>query len=91
MSLRRLLTTAWAVLFVVIVPRSLWACSVCGGDPAAPMSQGMSMGILTLMVITGMMLSGFVAFFMFLRVRMKALAQPTVVDGRSRSSEEAIV
>jgi LPXTG-motif cell wall-anchored protein len=48
-------------------------CAVCYGDPQAPMTNGMNMAILSLLGITGGVLSVFVAFFVFLRKRARAM------------------
>jgi hypothetical protein len=91
MRLRKFCAVAVAAFWIWAVARPVMACSVCGGDPAAPMSQGMTMGILTLVVIIGMLLSGFVAFFMFLRIRAKEYSHMTVLDAHNTSEEEVIV
>ena len=38
---------------------SLLACAVCYGAPEAAQSRGMSMGILTMLGVTGIVLGGF--------------------------------
>lgn len=43
-----------------------WACSVCAGDPASPMTAGMNSAITALLLITGTVLSTFVGFFIYL-------------------------
>ncbi len=73
----------------LLVPDIVMACAVCGGDPEAPMSQGMSMGILTLLFIIGGVLIGFSSFFLFLRRRAKSLSLPATRWPSHGQSEEA--
>lgn len=48
--------------------REAFACAVCFGDPTSPQTAGLNMAILTLMGITGTMLSGIaVCGFVFWR------------------------
>ena len=56
----------------------VWACSVCGGDPASPLTAGMNMAIVALLVITGGVLSACSAFFLYLRRRARAARESTV-------------
>jgi len=37
------------IIILTIIPRLLFPCAVCYGNPESPMSHGMNMGILTLM------------------------------------------
>ncbi len=43
--------------FILIIPSSLSACSVCFGDPDSPMVQGMNDAILFLLCVTALVLS----------------------------------
>ena len=43
--------------FILIIPSSLSACSVCFGDPESPMVQGMNNAILFLLCVTALVLS----------------------------------
>ena len=47
----------------------LFACKVCMGDPESPMMQGMSNGILFLLVIIAGVLAAFGAFFVYIKRR----------------------
>ena len=49
------------------------ACPNCYGDPDSSMTAGMNMAILSLLGITGGVLAGFMAFFVFLRRRFRLL------------------
>ncbi|MEW5874213.1 MAG: LPXTG cell wall anchor domain-containing protein [Candidatus Zixiibacteriota bacterium] len=60
------------ILICILHPATATACAVCYGDPQAPMTNGMNMAILSLLGITGGVLSAFVAFFVFLRKRARA-------------------
>ena len=73
----------------LLAPDAVMACAVCGGDPEAPMSQGMSMGILTLLIIIGGVLIGFSTFFLFLRYRAKSFSRPAAHWPLHGQSEEA--
>ena len=44
------------LIFINILPRFLFPCAVCYGNPESPMSYGMNMGILTLMGFIGFVL-----------------------------------
>ena len=37
------------IIILTIMPRLLFPCAVCYGNPESPMSHGMNMGVLTLM------------------------------------------
>jgi hypothetical protein len=83
--IKRLTTTA-VTTALMLLPRLASACAVCGGDPEAPMQKGMSMGILSLLIITGGMLVSFAGFFVFLRVRARMRThEPSI-----RRHEEAL-
>ena len=43
--------------FILIIPSSSSACSVCFGDPESPMVQGMNNAILFLLCVTALVLS----------------------------------
>jgi len=57
------------IIFFIIVglPIIGFACDVCRGNPEAPLSKGMDMGIITLLGVTGSVLGGFASFFMYLK------------------------
>ena len=63
-SLLLLLTSVMTL--IVILPTSAHACSVCGGDPASPMTAGMNSAIWALLAITGTVVSSVIGFFLFL-------------------------
>ena len=47
------------LLFIIfsLIPGALFPCAVCYGNPEAPMTHGMNMGVLTLL--------GFIIFILF--------------------------
>jgi len=59
----KLITFLSFILFSLFC-QTAWACSVCFGDPSAPISQGLIMGVVTLLFIIGSVLAGF-AYFIF--------------------------
>jgi len=58
------------------LPAALLACPVCYGAADSPMTQGMNMGILSLLGITGTMLAGIGTLLLRFRKRL-ARAQAT--------------
>lgn len=74
-----LLLGAAVTASILLLPGSASACPVCAGDPSSPMTAGMNGAISTLLVITGVVLSTFVGFFLFLWRRARA-AKRTQID-----------
>lgn len=59
-----LLNAFWAlVLTAALSPSAGWACSICYGDPDAPVSKGLSWAISALAVLVVIVMSGVVGFF----------------------------
>ena len=57
----------YLILIVLNIPQLVSACSVCYGINAdSPIAQGMNMAIITLLGVTGGVLSGFVGFIYYL-------------------------
>lgn len=50
-------------------PCEVWACATCFGAPESPMTQGLNMGIFSLLAVVLMVLGGAAAFFIFLARR----------------------
>jgi hypothetical protein len=44
-------------------PGTAAACSVCFGEPGTPMSSGLFWGVVSLLGVVGVVLTGIVAFF----------------------------
>jgi hypothetical protein len=62
--LQRYFKAVWlAVAWSVLQPANVLACSVCYGDPDAPMTKGLTWAIVALVGVIGVVLSGVVAFF----------------------------
>jgi hypothetical protein len=59
---KTLLAAVW-VLLASSMPFAAQACSVCYGEPDSPASKGLTWAIVALGGIVGVVLSGFVAFF----------------------------
>ncbi len=57
----------------LILTQAMIACPACYGAADSPMTDGMNVAILSLLGITGGVLAGFVAFFVYLRKRAKML------------------
>lgn len=77
MNPSRQVVIAAAILAVVllVLPQSGFACPVCYGDPQSSMTDGMNMAIVSLLGVTGGVLTGVAAFFLFLRRRLRMLNQ----------------
>jgi len=79
----RLLTAALiAFVLLMVAPSITHACSVCGGDPDSAMTAGMNAGIISLLIVTGLVLSMFVGFFVFLWRRQRQVARAPHIDQR---------
>ncbi len=70
-SLSPVLTVAMAGL--LFLPEVVLACPSCYGAADSPMIDGMNTAIMSMVGIVVFVLSGFVAFFLFMRNRMKKL------------------
>ncbi len=63
------------------------ACSVCvGGDPNSSMNQGLDAGVLVLLGVIGIVLSGFASLFLFW-MRRAALLEARRVEEVKRASQ----
>lgn len=47
----------------MLLPASASACAICYGEPDSPMTRGLTWGILALVLVVAIVLSGVVAFF----------------------------
>ncbi len=68
----RSLTVLLGLAFVVI-PQAASACAACFGKDDGPMARGMNMGIFTLLVVVGLVLTGIAAVGVFFAVRCSRL------------------
>lgn len=66
--MRRALVAAggWASL---VCASDAWACATCFGASDSKMAQGMNLGILTLLMVIGLVLAGVASFVISLAVR----------------------
>ena len=69
MTLSRRRIPALVLLAVLLCPLAAQACSVCFGDPDSDLSKGLNAGVLALLIVVSMVLSGFAAFFVFVARR----------------------
>lgn len=74
---------------VSLVPRIALACPVCFGASDGPMARGSSMGILTLLGVTVVMLAALAGFFLHLVRRARiAGGTPAGADVAATSSAQ---
>ena len=66
---------AWVGAAAIWHADSVWACSVCFGDPESPMAKGVVAGVLVLVGVIGMVLLGVVGTGLFWVSRSRALAR----------------
>jgi hypothetical protein len=70
------MTSARSAVFTLILTSlsatPVLACAVCFGDSNSLQFKGAQMGILAMLVVTGLMLTAFAAFFLHLRRRINA-------------------
>ena len=75
MSCRWLCALFAAALAALPLPAG--ACSVCFGDPASPVAQGVVMGVVALLGVVLAVLGGFAAFFVYIARRASSGSAPT--------------
>jgi hypothetical protein len=73
MKALRLITRGLALAMATgwLLPYSALACPACYGAPDSPMQQGMNMGIVAMLGVTGMVLGGFGGFIVYLARRAR--------------------
>lgn len=54
---------------LALLPQVAAACSVCFGDSDSDMAKGLNAGVLVLLIVVSVVLSGFAAFFVFVARR----------------------
>ena len=71
--------SALAFVFITIfclIPETVSACSVCfGAPPDHPMTESLNLAIIALIGVTGTVLGGISAFFIFLARRGKKISE----------------
>lgn len=72
--IRRGLFTA----LLVIAPRAAWACPVCFGQSDSPLANATNLGIIAMLGVVGVVLSGFAAFIVHLNRRARLVASGAV-------------
>ncbi|MGH9341790.1 MAG: hypothetical protein ACRD1R_19925 [Acidobacteriota bacterium] len=65
----------------------VWACSVCYGAAESPLIDGARLSIIFMLLLTYVIVGGFVLFFFYLRKREKLFTQ-TNGHGELREGEE---
>ena len=63
------------ILTVLISLDVLYACATCFGDPNSKATQGMNLAIITMLTVTGGLLSSFLSFVYILNKRAKDYAK----------------
>jgi|TARA_B100001142_G_scaffold67582_1_gene67384 heme/copper-type cytochrome/quinol oxidase subunit 2 len=63
------------ILTVLISLDVLYACATCFGDPNSKATQGMNLAIITMLTVTGGVLSSFLSFVYILNKRAKDYAK----------------
>lgn len=61
----------WIFVLILMTSNMVWACATCFGAPDAPATLGMNGAIITLLAVTGGVLSGIVGAFFSLKKRAK--------------------
>ena len=87
MSKNRLASMSLAIvacLGVLLSAEPALACSVCAGDPNSAMSQGAQAGVVVLLSVVGVVLTGLASLLLFWMRRAAQLkAQVEAVEGAS--------
>ena len=78
-----------AVLIIAAAPQSVLACATCFGKSDSDLARAMNWGILSLLVVVVVVLSGIAAFFIYLarRAAMTASAETAVPETLPETSE----
>ena len=64
-----------SLLLLALLPRQVFACSVCYGAPDALQTQGLNAGILVLLGVLAVVLGGFIAMIVGFIVRARRLSR----------------
>jgi len=80
---------AFAALALVLAPAVAWACPICfGADPDSATGRSVNWAVLTLLGVTGGVLSGFVGFFFHLLKRSRqALGNDAAFEAAARRGQ----
>ena len=74
---------------VFVMKNQLMGCATCYGAADAPMTHGMNMGILSLLAVTGSVLGGISAFFIYIIKKSKKINQESLFNKRKNGSTYA--
>ncbi len=70
----------WIILPVLMMSNMVWACATCFGAPDAPETHGMNGAIITLLVVTGGVLSGVVGTVFSLKKKARNYFENQYLD-----------
>ena len=73
--------TAFLALVLLVAPRVALACPVCFGQNDTPMGNAVKAGVIMMLVLVGLVLTGFAAFIVQLSRRARALARESDQKG----------
>ena len=79
MSQNRLASMSFAILIglaSLLIAQPALACSVCAGDPGSSMNQGVQAGMLVLLGVIGVVLTGLASLLLFWMRRAANLGPP---------------
>ena len=79
-----MIRTSLFTVLVLTVPRLALACPVCFGQNDTPMGNAVKAGVILMLVLVGLVLSGFAAFIVQLNRRARMLADDTGAPERAR-------
>ena len=83
--MRFIIATISAAVF--FAPKAAVACSACFGKSDSKLAEGMNWGIMSLLVVVGFVLSGFLAFGIYLVKRSAAMTQNSVSASLSETTQ----
>ncbi len=80
---------AFAALVLILAPAAAWACPICfGADPDSATGRSVNWAVLTLLGVTGGVLSGFVGFiFHLLKRSRQALGNDAAFETAARRGQ----
>jgi len=64
----------WVAAGLLLMQSSGWACSVCYGEPDAPMSRGLTWAVVVLAGMISLVLVGVAGFFVHVNRRSQQVA-----------------
>lgn len=67
-----------AAMAACLLSNAAWACATCFGDADSAQTQGMNMGIVTLLGVTGIVVGTMATVTLGILLRMRESAQSTV-------------